>query len=158
MAIDKAGEWWKSEVAADIRPYLSALTNTGYPATEYRQCACRCGSTEFHAEYDSDEGLCRRICSECKFVHYICDSDEFWEEGNPEALVCAVCQEMQFNLMVGFAFYEVELKRKWFFLKQRPKFIRWIYVGCRCTNCKVLGCYAEWKSGSENTRKLMDMV
>jgi hypothetical protein len=48
MAIDRSGTWWIDENAADVEEYLRQYTADGYPADEFRQCACgKCGGRLF---------------------------------------------------------------------------------------------------------------
>jgi len=45
-----------------------------------------------------------------------------------------------------------------FALYLEDKEIKWLYVGCRCVNCGVLGCFAGWKVGYAPSRQLFDLV
>jgi hypothetical protein len=33
--------------------------------------------------------------------------------------------------------------------------VRWIYIGCRCVSCGLVGCYADWKNEFQGYRKLL---
>ena len=36
--------------------------------------------------------------------------------------------------------------------------VRWLYIGCRCTACGILGCYADWKVAYSPSRHLLDLA
>jgi hypothetical protein len=134
MTIDSSGKWWKGSEAADLTEYLKALTEDGYPATEFRVAKCSCGSLAFGLALDHDEGAAMRKCVECGAEHFVCDSQERWHECSPTKWKCTgKCKSRTANICVGFA------------LREDRKDIRWIYIGTRCVQCGVLGCYVDWK-------------
>ena len=78
-------------------------------------------------------------------IHLICDSAQFWDSAEPSERICD-CDSHNFNVGVGFAFYEDE------------KAVQWIYVGARCVNCGFLGCFVGWKVGYSPSLQLLDQV
>jgi hypothetical protein len=147
MSIDTSGEWWKGSQPNDIKEYLEAYSSDGgYLTEEFALSKCSCDSIEFHLEADDDEGAAKRICTKCKSEHFICDSEEYWEDAEPEEWECIECGSKITNIGVGFALYPDD------------KEIKWIYVGVRCSKCGILGCFASWKVGYAPSRHLIQKV
>jgi hypothetical protein len=82
----------------------------------------------------------------CQREHFICDSKEFWEEASPQHWACIECDSERTNVGVGFSFYP------------DSRDVKWLYVGCRCAKCGVLGCFAGWKVGYGDSERLLDEV
>jgi hypothetical protein len=59
------------------------------------------------------------------------DSSEFADEANLESAECP-CGGDSFDVAVGFALRD-------------DGDVRWVYIGLRCVQDGVLGCYADWK-------------
>ncbi len=146
MSIDTSGKWWVGSEKADIRGFLEAYASGGYEVHDFRLAACRCGSDSFRLEADDNEGVAKRICSQCAEEHFLCDSDEYWEEAEPEKWKCIECRSDSANIGVGFSLYDDDHE------------IRWLYVGYRCAKCGVLGCFAGWKIAYAPSRQLLDKV
>lgn len=146
MTIDKTGKWWTSNDPEDIRQYLEAFTKKSYPVDEFRLAQCECGGLAFRLEADTSEGTARRICGSCGMSRFICDSEEYWDEGDPEKWQCIECANDQTNVGVGFALYD------------DGDDVHWLYIGVRCVQCGVLGCFADWKIGYGPSLELMDRV
>ena len=144
MAIDTSGKWWVGQQPEDLQEYLIAYSADNYPVEQFRLVRCECGSIEFHLEADDNEGCARRTCVKCKKRHLVCDSDEYWEDAEPELCKCVECKSTIVNVGVGFALYEDK------------KDIHWIHVGARCSKCGVLGCYAGWKVGYSPSLHLIE--
>jgi hypothetical protein len=144
--LDTSGEWWTGDNPADLCEYLQALTADSYPVTEFRLAVCACGGCEFLLEADKNEGTARRTCSGCDAVHFVCDSEEYWEDATPESWKCVGCGDNRTNVGVGFALYE------------DAEDIHWLYIGVRCATCGILGCFADWKIGYGPSLHLMDLV
>ena len=59
------------------------------------------------------------------------DSVQTEDVAEPEVCACP-CGSETFNIAVGYAI--------------RPDDeVRWVSIGCRCTDCGLLGCYTDWK-------------
>jgi hypothetical protein len=144
MAIDKSGKWWIGSTPEDIAEYLQAYSEESYRMHEFRLARCECGSVEFHLDASDNDGVARRTCAHCSKVHFICDSEEFWEEAEPEHWNCTECESEIANVGIGFSLYEDRQD------------IHWIYVGERCSSCGVLGCFAGWKVGYGPSLHLLD--
>ncbi len=143
MTIDTSGKWWKGSAPEDLEEYLHAFSGQSYPIHEFRLVKCECGCDHFILEADGEESVARRTCASCGKVHYICDSEEFWEEASPKKYKCVTCRSPQANVAVGFALYDDKSA------------VHWLYVGCRCAKCGVLGCIADWKIGYEPSLHLL---
>ena len=147
VAIDKSGRWWLGDSVDDLKEYLIAYTEDGYPATEFRISECSCGSIEFFVAHDGEEGVARRTCVKCSAEHFLCDSGEFWDDASPRRYRCVgKCRSRVANVCVGFA------------LAESRDGIRWINVGVRCTACGVLGCVADWKVDFSPSLHLLDLA
>ena len=145
MAIDKSGQWWKGADPSDIHSYLVDYSADGDPIAEFRPAVCTCGSLAFHLDADDTEGAAQRTCTKCSQVHFICDSSEYWDEAEPERCACP-CGAESMNIGVGFALYPDDHE------------VKWLYIGCRCTSCGVLGCYADWKVAYAPSRQILEQV
>jgi hypothetical protein len=146
MAIDKTGKWWVGRKPEDIEEYLQAYSEDSYPTHQFRLCRCECGSVEFKLAASDDEGVARRTCLKCGLAHLLCDSQEYWDEAEPEEWACVECGSHGCNVGVGFSLYD------------KGQDIKWLYVGTRCALCGILGCFAGWKVGSSPSLQLMDQV
>ena len=145
MTIDKSGEWWKGSGPSDIDEYLSEFTADSYPVHALRPAKCICGSDIFKLDVDEDEGAAMRKCVECGHAHLLCDSGEYWAEAEPERCECP-CGSENMNITIGFSLYPENGE------------VKWLYIGCRCSTCGILGCYADWKIGYEPSRHLFEQV
>ena len=144
MAIDTSGKWWKGSSPEDLNEYLRAFSSDSYRIHEFRLTKCECGRERFLLEADADESVARRTCSSCGKAHFVCDSGEFWQDAHPRKYSCVTCRSNEANVGVGFALYDDR------------KAVHWLYVGCRCAKCGVLGCIADWKAGYESSLHLLD--
>jgi hypothetical protein len=132
MTINKNGKWWVGSEPSDIQEYLTAYAPDKTPVSAFRLSKCVCLSTTFYLDADDDEGCAKRTCSNCASEHLICDSAKYWDEASPEHWKCIECSCEIANIGVAFSLYD-DLE------------VRWLYVGERCVNCGVLGCFAGWK-------------
>src|SRR5690349_14968694 len=105
MTIDDTGKWWIGSTASDIGAYLQAYASKGYESHAFRLAKCICGSEAFHLLADDNEGVAKRICSQCNNEHYICDSEEYWPDAEPEEFLCE-CGSQNCNIGVAFSLYE----------------------------------------------------
>jgi hypothetical protein len=144
MAIDDSGEWWVGSEPQDIAEFLKAYASKGYEIHDFRLSRCGCGSMSFHLDADDDEGVAQRTCTACGSEHFICDSQDFWAEAEPERYSCIECDSEVANIGVGFSIYP-----------DRDG-IRWLYIGVRCAACGMLGCFAGWKVGTSDSMSLLN--
>ncbi len=147
MSVDTSGKWWVDSDPSDIAEFLEAYSSdSGYKTEVFRLSRCKCGSVQFLLEADDNEGTARRSCVKCKAEHFICDSGEYWEDSEPEKWRCVECKSIHTNVGVGFSLYPED------------KEVKWLYVGCRCAKCGVLGCFAGWKVAYVPSRHLFEQV
>jgi hypothetical protein len=142
MAVDDSGKWWVGSEPANIQEYLEAFTQSegAYPARLFRLVRCSCGSERFKLERASE--VTRRTCASCGYHKYICREAEDWEEAEAEEgtepYSCVECAAREANIVVGFAVYD-----------DNPQIdgVKWFYVGVRCAECGILGCFNDGKIG-----------
>jgi hypothetical protein len=144
VTIDKSGPWWKGADFADLDEYLRQLHADGYPVGRVLQSVCACGRRTFRLEAEPDEGGARRTCVTCDASAFIGDSADYWDEGEPQPIVCP-CGSALYEVGVGFAFRE-------------DGDVRWISVGVRCTACGVLSGPVDWKIDYGPTDHLLHQV
>jgi ferredoxin-like protein FixX len=144
MAIDDSGEWWTGTSRYDIEHYLAASTQAEevYAATVFHAVICSCSSNLFLLARAGD--LTRRTCVHCGQVRYICRDGDLthWEEAVREnelhSYRCIGCEGNVANISLGFAGYV-----------ENPELdaVKWFYVGVRCCECGILGCFNDGKIG-----------
>jgi len=144
MTIDMSGTYWVGTEAADIDEYLRALTADGYPADRFVHPKCRCGIDLFRLHVDAEEGAACRTCARCRSPHFICDSEEAWDAGEPTEVVCP-CGLKFFELAVAFSHRD-------------DGTVKWITVGQRCSGCGILAAAVDWKIDYSPTSHLYDQV
>lgn len=115
----------------ELAEHVRAITEGGYPARVVLQSTCACRGSIFRLSADEDEGCAQRTCVACGAESFIGDSDEFWEDAEPEHVECE-CGADEFEVAVGFSFREDEE-------------VRWLTVGARCTACGLMSSPADWK-------------
>jgi hypothetical protein len=149
MSIDKSRDWWTSPDAADIQPFLRDLAKEEgtMPINAFRLAKCACGSLKFRLTGDEEEGCARRICAACTASAFICDSEDYWSEATPEALVCHGCDADVFNVGVGFSW-----------TSKAGTDVGWIIVGQRCVHCGILGSFVDWKVSHSPSLQLLGQV
>jgi hypothetical protein len=84
-----------------------------------------------------------RICATDGSKHPIGDSQDYLDEAELQACECP-CGHGAFELTVGVALYG------------DSEDVRWIYLGCRCTECGLTACYGDWKNEYNGWRELLD--
>ena len=148
MALKKRGEYWYGEGHADIRAELAQYSEqNGYPIDDFADLRCRCGSDEFYLLTDEMQGVAIRRCDKCSDEHFIGDSADFAEEAEVAQREC-VCAEGVFQITAGLHRYRNEDD-------SLSNDVRWLYLGCRCPSCGVVGCYADWKNEYNGYQELL---
>jgi hypothetical protein len=126
------------ENETNLRQYLTVFSIANkYVAEHYIEAKCVCGNTVFKLELDDIEGVAIRICTECQNLHYIGDSKEFLERSELDSCECQ-CGNDAFEITVGVALY------------RESSAVKWMYIGARCVDCKIVGCFGDWKNEYEN--------
>lgn len=132
MTLTRKGKHWYGSGDDDILRSSRASVNatvTPRPTTGLRSV---CGSTLFHLFDDEEAGVARRDCVACGTAHLMGDSADYADEADPEAHEC-LCGSEALGIHCGVALYP------------DSRDVRWLYIGCRCPQCQLVGVYAEWK-------------
>jgi len=146
MALTRKGKYWYGDEDGDIAAVIGNYSRAaGYPATLFRAALCSCGSARFHLFDDEVEGAARRDCVACGESHLMFDSAEYADEADPEAHEC-LCGSEAISIHCGVALYP------------DSRDVRWLYIGCRCPQCQLVGVYAEWKCGGGPVEAFMARV
>lgn len=138
--IDRSKKYWIGQDVEDIIEYINAYSENTIADTKVVNCA-ECGSNIFELRVDTDEGAIQIECSSCKTKKFLLDSEEIWDECEPEKGKCPICKSKNYNIAVGF-------------VRRENGSVKWVYIGNRCTNCGTLGSYADWKIDYEPTDEL----
>jgi len=148
MALTKRRSNWYGDDHADLREELARYSaENEYPIDNFTNVKCKCGSDLFELYTDEDQGVAVRICTQCKNEHLMGDSADYVAEAEPEQHECK-CRKDKFQLVVGVHRYRNSDD-------SLSDDVRWLYIGCRCPKCNLLGCYADWKNEFEGYRKLL---
>ena len=146
MALRKKGKYYYGDSQLDIRDELLRYSKLNQYATDqYADAVCVCGNKYFNLLLDENEGVAIRQCIACKTEHPIADSKDFLEDAGLEISEC-ICRSKIFEITVGVSLYE------------NRKDVKWLYVGCRCVNCGLIGCYGDWKNEYPEFRDLLNRV
>jgi hypothetical protein len=136
MVLTRKGKYWYGTNAEDIETEIIRYSTLNeYIADRFRQSRCSCGGVIFKLESDEDAGAARRVCTQCGAVHLMGDSAEYEVDAAFEEHAC-VCGQVTFELLSGVARYD------------GTNDVRWNYIGCLCTNCHLVGVFADWKCES----------
>jgi len=131
MAIDKGKKYWHGDSPEDIIEYLDEYSESEIDKVVITKCR-QCSSDIFTFKADSFEGAIEVTCIACKEKRLLLDSEEHWDECEPEEASCPKCKESQFNVAIGFVHRE-------------SGEVKWVYIGNRCAKCGVLGSCGDWK-------------
>ncbi len=138
MSLQRRGEDWYSDSAADLKALLERHGETGDPIEAVTEVACDCGSRVFSTQTDDDYQEVALFCRACG-AQYLFHTEriEGYYEGNPNAeseCVNCPCTERGgsfFELAVGVTLYD-------------NRDVDWAFVVCRCVACGRTGYLAEW--------------
>jgi hypothetical protein len=145
VAIDKSGDAWRGEDAADLAQYLDEFEAGGYRVGRVVAAECEgCAGTMFRLRADPEEGCAERTCAACGKTALMLDSEDYWEGAAPEPVRCR-CGADRFEVGVAFS------------LRANGD-VRWVSVGMRCVDDSVLGCCADWKIDYSPSADLLDRV
>jgi hypothetical protein len=139
MSVTKRGKYWYGETQADIRDELLRYSNkNGYTVDYFADAVCKCGGQLFTLDIDETQGVAGRICLACGDPHVMADGEEYLKEAELERREC-VCGKDVFEITAG-----VHVCRD--SDEALTEDVRWFYIGCRCPDCGLVGCYADWKN------------
>jgi hypothetical protein len=148
MTLRKKRQRWYGDDHRDLREEMRRYSECGdYPIDNFTDVKCRCGCKRFKLFTDEDAGVALRECVDCKSEHLMGDSAEFADEADCGQHEC-VCLKDVFEISVGIHRYREDEDAL-------SDDVRWLYIGCRCVACGLLGCYADWENEFEGFRKLL---
>jgi hypothetical protein len=146
MALKKRGKYWYGDSPEDLRTELLRFSKgNAYPIHHFADAVCKCGGRVFLVKYDETQGAAVRTCTSCRQEHAIGDSAEYLDEAELDDAEC-LCEVREFEVTVGVSLY------------QDSEDVRWLYLGCRCVKCGLLGCYADWKNEYNGYQTLLANV
>jgi len=143
MALRNQGKQLFADAQADIPEALLAYSKGSYPASRFADAICVCGCRTFLFATDDENGAAERQCTACESASLIANSAEVEEEMELVQSECT-CEGDVFELTLGLAVYTDE-----------PGATRWIYVGARCVECSLVGCYVDWKCDGDDVEALL---
>lgn len=156
MALVRSGivwegeEWLKGESLRDLDTYLQSRMASPEPDDRFVHPVCKqCGGDVFWLEGTPD--AMTRCCDNCggsdddaladSARHFICDSEDGWDEAEAEEYCCPCRRSERFRLSIGFTHVDVQEHDANGCL---VRMVKWIYVGGMCVECGVVGLYADW--------------
>jgi hypothetical protein len=143
--MDKNGEEWRGEHAADLAEYLRDFEAGGYRIARVLPAVCSgCGGRIFRLRADADEGCAERTCAECGKAALMLDSEDYWEGAAPEPVRCG-CGADTFELAVAFSL-------------RASGDVRWVSVGSRCLGDGRLDCPVDWRIDYAPSADLLDRI
>ncbi len=145
MALKKRGAHHYGESQSDISIALAKHSRRGYLAEHFQNAACSCGHNLFRLFVDDVEGAAIRVCNSCTKEHPIGDSADYLDDAELEECECP-CGQGIFEITAGVSLYP------------NSEDVRWLYLGCRCPECGLTACYADWKNEYEGYRNLLKMI
>lgn len=147
MALRKRGKWRYGDSQADIVAEIVRYSKeNGYVAEHFADSVCGCGRRVFRLLLDDTAGVASRLCLACEAPpHPIGDSADFLDEAEVEECACP-CGEEAFEITIGVSLYP------------GSEDVRWLYVGCRCPDCKLTAVYGDWKNEFNGYRELLARV
>lgn len=135
----KEDGYWYGDNHADLRQEMLRYSElNGYPIDNYVDVCCACGNDSFYFSTDENEGVALRVCGRCEDEHLMGDSEEYAEEAEIEKHGC-LCDAEIFQITAGVHRYRNADETL------SPD-VKWLYLGCRCVACGLVGNYAGWKN------------
>lgn len=137
--LTKRGQYWYRDSQSDIHREIQRYSKlNGYLAQHLADAMCSCGSRAFRLSLDENEGAAVRQCHKCGAEHPIGDSGEYLDDAELEECECP-CGSDYFEISVGVS------------LCEGSEDVRWLYLGCRCLQCKLTAVYGDWKTSFQVT-------
>ncbi|MES2899555.1 MAG: hypothetical protein V4723_07490 [Pseudomonadota bacterium] len=144
--LTKQGQYWYGEGQADIHDEIKRYSKlNGYPAQQFADALCKCGSNAFRLSMDEVEGAAVRECDKCAVKHPIGDSEEYLDNAELIEYGCP-CGNDDLEISIGVSLFD------------NSKDVRWLYLGCRCPKCKLTAVYGDWKNEVQDYSVLLQKV
>lgn len=151
MTLTKRGTYWYGDDHADIRTELTRYSElNGYAVDNFADIKCQCDNDSFFFFTDESAGVAVRRCTQCGVEHLMGDSADYAAEAEVEQHEC-VCEVNLFQITAGIHRYRNQDDTL-------SNDVRWLYLGCRCPSCGLVGCYADWKNEYNGYDKLLSMM
>ena len=151
MPITKRGEYFYGDSQADIREELRRYSDqNAYPIDYFADCVCVCGARLFELHVDEDNGVGGRTCLACGSEHVMADGAQYLDDAELESCEC-LCGQSAFEITAGVHVYRGANN-------DPTEDVRWFYIGCRCPECGLVGCYADWKNEYNGYQELLAKV
>lgn len=148
MTITKKDDLFYGTEQQDIREALQDYaSHNEYEIHHFKDVVCKCSNTTFTLDIDDDEGVAGRICTKCGDEHLMLDGEDYVDDAELYQAICN-CESEALEITVGVSLY----KNK----SGLTKDVRWLYIGCRCPECNLMGCYADWKNEFSDYEKLLE--
>ena len=134
MALQRRGTHSYGDGQLDIREELVRYSKINtYLAHHFADATCVCGSKLFYLRLDDGDGVAARKCVNCASEHLIGDSADYLEDAEMEVCACP-CGREEFEITAAVSLYP------------DSQDVRWLYIGCRCSNCGLTAVYGDWKN------------
>jgi hypothetical protein len=151
MALKKQGKYWYGDDHTDVRAELESYSRqNAYPIDNYVDVKCKCGKDRFYLLTDEDAGVAVRQCVNCGDEHLMGDSADYSDEAEVGQHEC-ICEKDKFEIVAGIHRYRNDDN-------SLSDDVRWLYIGCRCPSCGLVGCYADWKNEFNDYAKLLELM
>lgn len=148
MTLKKRGKYWYGDDHGDLQSELARYSRSnGYPIDDFVDVRCECGSDLFLLFTDELQGVAKRQCCRCHVEHFMGDSADYVDESEVTPHEC-VCKQEQLQITAGLHRYRNPDN-------SLSNDVRWLYLGCRCASCGLVGCYADWKNEYQGYRELL---
>lgn len=135
MTRKKKGRYWYGTDLADLQDEIVRYSQAEAEASRFATARCECGGDTFRLASDEEAGAARRTCVACATEVLMGDSDEYVADATLEEHVC-VCDGDAFAITTGVGLYE------------GSDDVRWVYLGCWCRKCQLIGVFADWSCES----------
>ena len=151
MALTKRGQYYYGDTQADLHVELARFSaKNAYPIDYFVDCVCKCGHTQFEFYVDESAGVAGRVCSKCRHQHTMADGAQYLKDADPQGIAC-FCDTEAFEVTAGVHVYRDAGD-------VLSDHVRWFYVGLRCPECGLLGCYGDWKNEYQPVEELLKMM
>jgi len=150
MSIIKKGNTYLGTCQKDVHEELSryAILNE-LPIHKFKDAVCECSSDIFRLFIDDEECVAIRECTSCHKRHVMLDGESYLDDAEFYQATCT-CDTSYFQITVGLNLYPDDAGLS--------NDVRWLYIGCRCPQCNLIGCYADWKNEFNGYKILLENV
>lgn len=134
----------QGDIRAELRRFASG-NGDDYVPVHFADAVCTCGRHEFLLLLDDGAGVAARVCATCGDDHVMADGEDFLDDAELEDTEC-LCGSPVFEITIGVSLY------------RDSEDVKWLYVGCRCPACGLVGAYGDWKNEFGHYAELLKRV